>query len=106
MTTEAAQMKLFREKAQAGTLTAQDIREAVTLLRAGRVSACFASAGAKVKVAKKTAKSKKVVVPDANAFSLGELTEAKIKEIETFDDPGLDMRDEEDKKATDDDAPF
>ena len=59
MSTEnSAKLAEWRKKANEGTLSIAELREIVTLLREGRVSACYASAGAK-------AKKKEVTLPSA-----------------------------------------
>lgn len=47
----AAKIAILREKHAAATATLDDAREAITLLRENRVSASYASAGAKAKKA-------------------------------------------------------
>ncbi len=47
-----AKIELWRAKGLEGTLTPEDMKEAITALRESRISACFASAGARAKVAK------------------------------------------------------
>lgn len=57
--TTQARVTEWRAKAQAGTLTVEEMREAIKVLRAGRVSAAFASETARRKKAK-------AVVPSAD----------------------------------------
>jgi hypothetical protein len=47
-----AQLSIWRSKSLDGTMTVDDMREAIIALRDGRVSACFASKAARVKVVK------------------------------------------------------
>lgn len=49
---ELQQLKEWREKANNGTITQEELKEAIAFLRAGRVSACFATKAVKAKVNK------------------------------------------------------
>lgn len=55
----SAKLALWRERARAGTLSPEDCREAVALLRAGRVSAAYSSETARKAKAK-------AVIPSAD----------------------------------------
>ncbi len=65
-------IKLWREKAAEGTLTLDEIKEALIVTRQGRISACFAS---KVSKEKKAKKVKKIEVTT-------EETEFKLKQLD------------------------
>lgn len=45
-----AKLNIWRDKAKEGTITLEEMKEAVMLLREGRVSACFASKKSKEKL--------------------------------------------------------
>lgn len=48
-----AKLSDWREKAKEGTITIEEMKEAIAVLREGRISACFASAGSRAKKEKK-----------------------------------------------------
>jgi hypothetical protein len=49
---EDGNLKNWRTKAEEGTLTQEELKEAIKLLRAGRVSACFAAKEVRAKIAR------------------------------------------------------
>jgi hypothetical protein len=70
--TQETQFRLIelRRKAAEGTLTLDEMREGIRLLRQGRVSAAAASEGARKKRAKATPKSAEDLLSDLDSFSL------------------------------------
>lgn len=51
-----SQIAIWRQKAADGTLTQEEMKEAVKAMRAGRISAAYASDGAKKKKAQQVVK--------------------------------------------------
>lgn len=60
----ALRVEEWRSKARAGTLTLEETREAIKVLRAGRALTATATGGTKIKAAAKSRASK----PDATAL--------------------------------------
>lgn len=63
-----AKIAAWRQKSLEGTLTQDEMREAIIALREGRVSACFASASSRAKAVKKPILSAEELLEKLDSF--------------------------------------